>query len=401
MLALILAAPITAHATESGSPADSNGPDTMQVEYRYVEGDTPNIQQNIVQYGRTYHLVSQSEPALESTLPTVRTYTYRIDGYLTPDQIAEIQGLGNITLTPVNLVYQRDVDVEVVFPNTTRPQAVLTNDVDDIPQTWPCEVTSGTSSSGFETKDLERAGVTYQLASPKYDKRGLPAGYIATVIYRGIETYSSVGYYSADATYTTSEEDGGTPVYIIVADYQADTLPPQVSGFIPTPTPGAPSAGSAADDLTAALGAQGPNLILNILNGDVPMGGTGIHGVWSLLSMIFSVAGIVIALIFAIGVAMKRSRTKTLEKIGMFDEDRLVLIKRRGTILRVLTIVFGIFTLLAWLFLDDFEFGVVWIDASTIMVGILLITTIALCVVTNISEKNTLSDDMDENNVSA
>jgi len=396
MLALMLAAPMTAHATEPGSPSDSVGPDTMQVEYRYVEGDTPDIQQDISQYGRTYHLTSQSDPALESTLPTVRTYTYRVDGDLTPDQIAAIQGLGNITLTPENLVYQRDVDVEIVFPNSDRPQSVMTNDVDDIPQTWPCKVTSGTSSSGYETKELERAGVTYQLASPRYDKRGLPAGYIATVVYRGTETYSKVGYYSAEATFTTSEADSETPVYIIVADYQADALPPQVIEFTPV-SPTSPGQSPGDENLTDTIGNQGPNLITDIINGNVPLGGISLQGVWSLLSMLFSAAGLIIALLYAIGASLKRSRTKMLEKLGMFDEGQLVLIKRRGAILRVLTIVFGAITLLVWLFLDDFRTGVVWIDGSTIMVGVLFAATIALCAITNLREKNVMGDGLDEN----
>jgi len=396
MLALVLAFPLAGHAAEPASPSGAAGPDTMQVEYRYAEGDTPNIQQSIVQYGQTYHLTSQSDPVLESTLPTVRTYTYRIDGDLTPDQIATIQGLGNIKLTPVKLVYQRDVDVEVVFPNSDRPQAVLTNDVDDIPPTWPCKVTSGTSASGYETKELERAGVTYQFANPKYDQYGLPAGYVATVVYRGIETYSKVGYYSADATFTTSEADGGTPVYIIVADYQTDALPPQVVEFTPTPT--APTPEPDANDLTTAIGAQGPNLIANILNGNVPLGGTGLQGVWSLLSMILSFAAFIIALIYAIGAVMKRNRAKMLESLDMFDKYQLAQIKRRGTLLRMLTVIVGVITILVWLFLEDFELGVVWIDASTIMVGVLFAVTIALCVLTRISEANAIGDGLEEEN---
>ena len=391
-LALMMALPAAVYAdtpAAGNTPSTGSASATVQVEYRYAEGETPNILQDITQYGRTYHLVSQSAPTLESTLPMTRTYTYRIDGALTPEQLADAEALGNVTLTPVDLVYERTVDVEVVFPNPEHPQAVLTNDVDDIPLTWPCTVTSGTASGGHETKNLERAGVTYQLADPPHDKYGLPAGYIATVVYRGTETYSSVGYYIADVIYTTSEIDSETPVYVIVANYQADELPPQDIAFNPVPGSAAPVTDGSQDKLSQ----QGPNPILNIINGNVPLGGFNIQGVWSFLSIILALAGLLIAVIYLTGALLKRKRVRMLKNMGMFDEEYLARIKRRGNILRALTIILGLLTFVAELYLDDFSLGMVWINAGTVFVAILFIVTVVFCVFTNIRDKKTLGDD--------
>jgi len=380
-LTLMLALPTAVFAAQP--PAAGNNSTTMQIEYRYAEGDTPNIQQNITQYGQTYHLTSQTAPVLENTLPQTRTYDYRIEGALTSDQLAEVQALGNITLTPENIVYEREIDkVDTVH--------MKTNDVDDIPMTKAFQVTSGTTSSGYAMADLDRVGVTFDLADPPLDARGMPAGYVATVIYRGTETYSDVGYYYAAATFSSTEDVNGVPVYVIVASYDPDNAPTDTQVFTPTgindtqtPT-AAPPAG-----LLDTLGNQSGNPITDILNGDVPLGGFDVNtpGVWSFLSLILAAAGIVISVVFVIGAALKRKRMSELSDLGVYDEEWLAIMKRRGNILRILTVILGVITLLTWLFLDDFNLGMVWINGNTLTVAVLFVATVVLCVLTNTREK--------------
>ena len=397
LILIFCLSPMSVFATETGDSEGSYG--TMQVEYRYKEGESPNIQQQITQFGRVYHLVSTSGPVLESTLPTTRTYSYRIEGALTQAQIDSIKGLGNIKLTPMNVVYERKVDVEIVFPNPDRPDSVLTNDVDDIPRTWPCRVTSGTDQSGYEVKNLDRIGVEYALATPPLDADGLPSGYVATVVYRGVETYAKVGYYYADATFMTTEEEDGVAVYVVVAEYQSEEIPPQVSEITPVPESDdvLPPPAPVEDEVTNMLDNQGSNPFTNILDGNVPLGYPGITGVWSFLSLLFSLAALIIVLILAMGAAAKWRRVGNLSKIGIYgDENWLATIRRRGIVLRILTILFGILTFVVWLYLDDFDLGMVWISSSTVLVGVLFALTIVLSVLTNLRNMKTTSEDADE-----
>jgi len=340
-----------------------------------------------------------SDPVLESTLPVVRTYTYRVEGALTEEQLEEVKNIGNIELTPMDLIFEREVDVEIIFPNATRPQEVLTNDVDDIPKTWPCYVTSGHTASGYETIAFDRAGVSYELANPAHDKYGLPRGYVATVIYRGVESYKDVGYYYADATFITSETESEEDVYVVVAEYRTDDIPPQISEFETIGAGPEPLGGEEIEGFLDRIALQGPNPFQNIINGLVPLGGLGISGVWSFLSMIFSVVAITIAVILVIGMVFRKVRVKILENIGVYDKEHLKLIKQRGILLRILTIIFGAITLLVWVYLDDFNLGMVWINGYTIWVGISLAVTLVFCGLTNTRDKRIIGDGADEDSL--
>ena len=385
-LLLALALPGAVFATE---PAGSY--ETLQVEYRYAEGETPDIAPTIDRFGMTFHLVGQSDPMLEGSLPEVRTYRYRIDGYLTPAQIAQAEALG-ITLTPVKVDFEREVDkVDVVIMNT--------NDVDDIPKTKAFLVTSVKDPSGYEMKDLEYTGVTFERMEYEGDALPnglkLPAKYEATVIYRGAESYNDVGYYYADAVFETYEVDGDVPMYVIIADYQSDMIAPTIVEeeeiLPPIDEEEAEEVSTEDEELVAMVENQTGNPFVDIANGNVPLGNTNTTGVWSLLSFILSVAGIAIALIFTLGAVMRGRQVSALEQMGASSEEWLSLMKRRGIILRVLTIVVGVITLVTWLMLDDFTLGMVWINNHTITVGIMFAVTVALCILTNIRDKKIYS----------
>ena len=379
VLTLLFALPMSVCATDA--PDGSGTRNTMQVEYRYAEGEEVVIPPDIDRMGFTYHLVSQSPPVLESTLPEVRTYTFRVEGYLTPAQVASIAGIDGVKLIPHYIVKERQADKEVQLP-------MRTNDVDNVPMTMTLQVTSGTDPSGYEMKTLDRAGIVFELADPPYDKYGLPAGYIANVVYRGVETYSVIGYYTGEATFTTSETESETPIYVIVADYATDEFTPQIDEeeeevIAPIAEPEAPTP---EEEPLGIIENQTGNPFVDIANGNVPLGGGGVIGVWSFLSLIFSVAGIAIACIFAIGAFIRRRLASNLENMGVYNEEWLSAVKRRGLLLRTLTIVIGIITLITWLFLDDFTLGMVWINSNTLIIGILFAVTVALCIFTNIRD---------------
>ena len=397
--ALAMMLPASVFAAAAPPPDTSGG--AIQVEIRYKDGETPDIPQQINQFGFTYNLVSVSDPVLESELPTVRTYTYQVDGALTPEQVNNIKGLGDLKLSPVDIIYEEEVDKVATIP-------MKTNDVDDVPKIMKFTVTSGEHPSGFEEKDLTLVGVTFELANPKYDSRGLPAGYVATAVYRGIQTYSDLGYYIAEATFVTYEdEEDGIEAYVVVASYVTDEMPPPVDEeeeeealieSLPVPPEGTGTGLSEIDDGLVAL--QGPNLIQNLIDGLVPLGGMNVAGVWSFLSFILAAAAIAMAAVFAIGVLVRKKRVTALTKLGV-EEERLVMIKRRGIILRILTIIFGLITLVSWIFLDNFGFGMVWINETTMTVGILLIVTAALCIFTNMRSKRIMDDDSESDGFTA
>jgi TRAP-type C4-dicarboxylate transport system permease small subunit len=328
---------------------------------------------------------------LEGELPTVRTYTYQINGALTPEQLADIGGLGSVKLTPVDIIYEEEVDKTVTI-------AMATNDVDDVPKTRSFPVTSGTAPGGYETKILTLTGVTFDFALPPDDKDryGRPADYMATAVYRGVQTYAAPGYYMAEATFTTSEEEDGTELYVVVAEYRTDEIPPPIDeGDVITPVPEPEAAGGGTID-EELIALQGPNPIQNLIDGLVPLGGTGITGFWSFLSLLFSFAAIGMAAAFAIGAAMRQRRMAVFAKLGVNNEEELAARKRRGVILRILAIVFGVVTLVSWLFLENFSYGMVWVNNYTPVIGVLFAATVVLSVLTNIRSRKDVDGDAEE-----
>lgn len=365
---------------------------TLQVEYKFAEGDTPSIPQEIERFGYTYQLVSQTDPVLESTLPATRSYSYRVNGALSQDQLDAIQGMGNINMTPVDVVLEREVDKEIIL------NGLLTNDVDAIPLTMDFQVTSGTDPSGFETKALDRTGITFDIEEIE---DGLPTSFIATVIYRGVESYTELGYYIADSVFTTSDDEDAVDVYVIVAGYETNQMPPPIENQIINYINGGSGETeglTTIEDGQVAL--QSGNPIRDIMDGLVPMGGIIVRGFWSLLSMIFSIAGVAVAVVFALGFFIRREREKAREAEGetgaQDGSEKLISIGKRGLILRIMTIGFGIITLLTWLLWDNFANGMVWINEYTVMIGILLAVSAALGVVTKLIGRKKAGGSTDE-----
>jgi hypothetical protein len=360
--------------------------DNITVEYRYAEGEAPDIPASISQFGQTYNLVGTSDAVLESTLPTLRTYTYRVSGALTLAQLAEIQGAGDIAFTPVYLDNKEEADRYL-------ERTVPTNDVEELPA--PAVVNAnefaGTFPDGSSFSASAIAGVEFE--ELPLDAFKIPTGFKANILYRGILTTPVIGYYLASANFSTSEVEDETNQYIVVAEYAPEALPPLgdeeealVEEEEVLPEPAEPEAALPTTGLSdadvALVDSQGNNPLANIANGLTPLGGTSVQGVWSFLSLILSVVAIVIAIAYALGALARRSRVKTYENIGVYDNEALALAKKRGNLLRILTILFGVLTLVTWLILDDFTVGMVWINANTVIVAVFFIVTVVLCALT-------------------
>ena len=392
VITLIMAAPAAVFAAAPPPTGTTGG--SLSIEYKYVEGEEPTIPLEITRFGFRYFLVSQSAPVLESTLPNTRTYNYRIEGALTQEQIDNIQGLGDVTFTPIYLIAEREIDREREL--TGWP----TNDVESIEKTWPFPNINIGSTTGVDSKgtvELTLTGVTFTEITKFEDIGGpgtleLPAlnSYNGIAVYRGVETFSMHGYYYADMVYTSIEGED-QDVYVIVAEYATEDMPPPIDiEAIMGPTEPTPT------ELTLGelqlIDQQSGNPIADIINGLVPMGNFGETFAWSFLSLILSIAAIYFSVVNVLGIIMKRRQVNTLSEIGVHDEDRLVQLKKRGNILRMMTIFLGAMTMLMWLYLDTFNYGMVWINAFTPIVGILCGFTLGLRALTNYSVKKAMTE---------
>jgi hypothetical protein len=248
------------------------------------------------------------------------------------------------------------------------------------------EVTSGSSPSGYESKELDRAGVAFSVNGP--DEDNLPSGYTATVVYRGIETYAAIGYYLGESTYTTSVQEGGTAAYVIVADYEAA---PEVIAPAPDPEVKEPEE-EPADDVLTRIGKQTGNPFKDIAAGNVPFfAPRAVQGIWSFLSLIFAAASIFLAAMTALSILARRRRSAELKELGVYDDKPFA--KHKGGTFRLLTIIFGVVTLFIWLLLDDYYLGIAWINKYTLFVGILFFITIDLFMIARSRERRSIDDE--------
>ena len=212
IIVAISARPAGAFAAQE-STAGSDGQKTaITQEYTYKEGETPNIPQKIIQFGQVFKLVSVSEPAANSSLPTSRSYTYRVPVSYTPDQLS--QAPKNVRLTPVYGTGKRQVDRKETI------EGLPNNDVDKLPRSKIYGDTNGRGPGANVNGELVLAEVKYEVAGR--DEDGIPNNYKACVVYRGEENYSTLLYYNAVATYTDTVTEDGVKTYTVVATYEAD-----------------------------------------------------------------------------------------------------------------------------------------------------------------------------------
>jgi amino acid transporter len=139
------------------------------------------------------------------------------------------------------------------------------------------------------------------------------------------------------------------------------------------------------ENVDVRLANQTGNPILDVLNGNVPLGGFATKGAWSLLSLLMSLVAVIFSVLLVVGVFMRR-REDDYE-----DEDR----RRHGKILKTFTIIVGILTPIVWLILDNLNQPMVWINNWTVFVGITFIVHIALLVVYKLRKGNEEKEEED------
>ncbi|GHU61760.1 hypothetical protein AGMMS49983_02040 [Clostridia bacterium] len=390
-VALLLALPGAVFAAPAVEVAAGSN---MTVEYRYAEGETPDIPASISQFGQTYHLVGTSDAVLESTLPTTRMYIYRVNGALTPAQLAEIQGAGDIAFTPVYIDREEAIDL---YPYMI--ENLPTNDVEDLLDVAQARGIAGAliigqTSSVNHVEVNELADISFTPTHWEDAEKLLPDRYQAECRLIGINVIQELGYYLASASFSASEAEGETNQYVIVAEYAPEAPPPEAEeegGVIvdegevidepEEPEAALPTVGLSDSDVALVAG-QGSNPFANVVDGLVPFGGFHVSGVWSFLSLLLSVAAAIIAIALGLGALARRSRVKNYENMGVYDNEALALAKKRGNLLRALTAILGVITLLTWLLLDDFSVGMVWVNNHTLIVGVLFLITVVLCGIT-------------------
>ena len=202
---------------------------TIKQEFTYKKGETPNIQQEIIQFGQVFTLVSVSEPAEDKTLPATRSYTYQVSSNYTPEQLS--QAPKNVKLTPIYGAGKRQVDrIETVVD-------LPDNDVDRLPQRKMFFDTNGRGPGAALRGMLVLAEVEYVPSG--WDEDGLPDNYTAHVYYRGEENYTALLCYEAVTTYTKTVTEDGDTMYTVVATYEGDA--PAAA------EPGEPASGGAED----------------------------------------------------------------------------------------------------------------------------------------------------------
>ena len=298
LIAVLLAVPAAAFAA---SPPAAMTFGMMQVEYRFSEGETPNIPREIERFGFTYHLVSQTEAVLESTLPATRTYTYMVSGALSKEQLESVGAYGRTDFEPVDVPMERIVDMFDI-------QEVTTNEVEGLRgSTKIFTVTSAENPDGIEVEGTF-TGVTFEVLD---DDFGLPTLYLRTAVYRGLELYYETGYFIASSTFTTNTTEGAD-LYVIIATYETDQMPPPIVSNVGTLENQGGSGEGGIDGLTTieeqqvALQAGEPNPLVNIMNGRVPLGNLAVTALWSFFSLCFSIAAVVLAGFFVFGIITTR-----------------------------------------------------------------------------------------------
>jgi len=267
---------------------------TFKQEFTYREGETPNIQKEISQFGRVFTLVSVSDPVATASLPQNRSYTTRLSAAYTPGQLSRAPK--NVKLTPVYGTGKRQVDrLEAV-------KELPDNDVDRLAQRKVYKDTNGRGPDARASGELVLAEVKYEVTGRDAD--GIPSEYTAHVIYRGEETYRKLLFYEGVTTYTTADAEAdakageGVSTYTVVATYEREEA--ENDGL----------------DGQAAAGVGGSGA-----EGGGSAGEASGGGISALFSLPFSLSGI--SPVGAAAIATLAAAALTLLILGLYNRRRL------------------------------------------------------------------------------
>jgi hypothetical protein len=138
------------------------------------------------------------------------------------------------------------------------------------------------------------------------------------------------------------------------------TLPPEseTSGF--------------SEEDQAKIEAQTGNLFQDLANGNIPLGNFIANGAWSLLSLMLSLASLILTARIIIGAFRRKD-----EIPGQYEREFSAYEETR--ILKLLAVILGLATPALWGTLDDLSQPVTWINRWTAPVGVLFLAHALVC----------------------
>ncbi|MDR0852067.1 MAG: InlB B-repeat-containing protein [Clostridiales Family XIII bacterium] len=184
--------------------------------------------------------------------------------------------------------------------------------------------------------------------------------------------------------------------YDLYAVWRIDTTPPVKPPLPPTvTTPGPIEEGVSEPETPDEQPPDDDEGELTELLGNIPLGDFSRTDCWSLLSMLMSIVGVLIALLLLIAASVRAARRKNEEKDeedGLYrrenpEDQEARRRKQKTTFATVLTIIAGILVPVLWLILDDPSLPMAWINKWTLYVGILFIIQIILYIVHKVYRK--------------
>jgi pilin isopeptide linkage protein len=272
---------------------------------------------------------------------------------------------------------------------------------------------TGVSTGWFEPIVFENVGVySYDISNVTPEREGLRIDrsvyrvdvYVDNVGGTLVVIYKETGEKTAKAEYRhgdDAKEEPATPP--VVPDETAPPPPgsdeaaaaPLPAGPVGTATPlggtdepAPPPVGS--DEAAAATSPGAPPE--DIPNGNVPLSNLSATGVWSLLSLLFSLFAIVGAVRMIVSVLRRRrsedeeedenaARADTEAQSSQEDARR----KRKA--LWAFAVILGVLTPIVWLILDDLRQPMAWVNKWTLYIGLLFLAHLAVTIIYESKQK--------------
>lgn len=130
---------------------------------------------------------------------------------------------------------------------------------------------------------------------------------------------------------------------------------------------------------TGAVVKDPAELLQRMMDGDIPLGSLQSTGNWSLLNLLFAIAGLLGAAIVGIVMLVKRAKAKNnAEKNETTEQNRA---KRSSVVVKILGMIAGIALLILFLILEDTSLPVTWVNHWTPMMTVIAIAELLLLVV--------------------
>jgi uncharacterized repeat protein (TIGR02543 family) len=164
----------------------------------------------------------------------------------------------------------------------------------------------------------------------------------------------------------TPENPGTTPTDVIPREIEPEEAAPQSTLSQEIRDTLSPAA-------QAKIEAQTGNLVRDLIDGNVPLGGFGARGVWSLLNMILALISLVSLCIMLISIFRKKEY------------------QAMARLLQIASAAMAAVTVIVWVILDKLHVPTVWIDQYTATIAALFIVTAIVTVVFNLTKKNAAS----------